>query len=548
MVGDDEDTDKGELKYQESKMFNSEWFLCNAYDNTKARRITFEIYGLDTQDTFTKVWDYAAFDGLFRFNAELMNPNRKEGRFHYIIERLSVVTVFKDRELKLMPEPTEETPMLPIYETTRKIPTGRMDLKERQRLREQMDMLDIRRAENIAKRRQATKQKVLAHIMRLKEEDKKRKEEQEQKIEEEKKLRTKQKEEAERKEREEEARLEAMRKARRKAVEVKEERTEEQDEEEYRQLRARWRVKDAERAKNLADQAAKIAAEQKERRAAAEKHQQHLADVQARREVAWAARDERVRRKQNTKLKQILEVKHERERQAKLRLERNKEYLQLLHTERQPIFAAQLVRTEERKAAQQAEAQAFLNYKEKRAIPKKVNKKGAKSGKSRSSDKDEKGAKPKGKAKPKATKSDKGESETDGAGTDTKSASRSPRGPGKVDTEKALDAVEAKMRKEMEEAKKREMKQKKRDKKIQEKEQERLDKENARMAEVREAYRQNVTVKEETAAEKRLILAQKAKEAETAAERTKLDRARLDRVREQNIARKEMQRLAALCA
>merc|ERR1719428_1460372 len=112
-----------------------------------------------------------------------MNPNRKEGRFHYIIERLSIVTINKDRVLKLMPEPTEEVPQLPVYETTRKIPTGRMDLKERQRLREQMDMLDIRRAENIAKKRQATKQRILAHIMRLKEEDKKRKEEQEQKIE-----------------------------------------------------------------------------------------------------------------------------------------------------------------------------------------------------------------------------------------------------------------------------------------------------------------------------------------------------------------------------
>merc|ERR1719159_1764199 len=107
-MDDTEDTDRGPLCYQESKKFHGELFLCNVYDNTKRRYVTFEIYGLDTQETLHLGYDYAAYDGLFRFNAELMNPNRKEGRFHYIIERLSVVTVFKDRELKLMPEPTEE--------------------------------------------------------------------------------------------------------------------------------------------------------------------------------------------------------------------------------------------------------------------------------------------------------------------------------------------------------------------------------------------------------------------------------------------------------
>merc|ERR1711972_880135 len=111
-----------------------------------------------------------AFDQLFRFNAELMNPNRKEGRFHWVIEGLAINTIGKERKLQLMPDPSEEVPALPIYETTRKIPTGRMDLKERQRLREQMDMLDIRREENIAKRRAATKEKFLKHIMNLKEE------------------------------------------------------------------------------------------------------------------------------------------------------------------------------------------------------------------------------------------------------------------------------------------------------------------------------------------------------------------------------------------
>merc|ERR1712048_1270352 len=163
-----------------------------------------------------KRYDYSEFDNLFRFNAELMNPNRKEGRFHWVIERLEIQSVNKDRKLKLGEKPTEEVSQLPIYENTRKIPTGRMDLKERQRLREQMDMLDIRREENIAKRRATTKERFLKHIIALKEDDERRREEQDAKIEEERQNRYKQKEEYEKKKEEEDKALEAKAKIRRK--------------------------------------------------------------------------------------------------------------------------------------------------------------------------------------------------------------------------------------------------------------------------------------------------------------------------------------------
>mmetsp|Transcript_70909 Transcript_70909/g.178769 ORF Transcript_70909/g.178769 Transcript_70909/m.178769 type:complete len:542 (-) Transcript_70909:176-1801(-) len=532
----EEEKDKGELMYQESKQFHSEWFLCNAYDNSKARRVTFEIYGLDTQDMFTKSYEYSAFDGLFRFNAELMNPNRKEGRFHYIIERLAIVTVNKERELKLMPEPSEEVPQLPVYETTRKIPTGRMDLKERQRLREQMDMLDIRRAENIAKKRHATKQRILQHIMKLKEEDKRKKESVDKKIEEERKQRYKLKEEQERKEREEEARIEAMKKIRRKAVEVKEERTEEQDEEEYRQLRARWRVKDAEKAQIAADLKARKLKEREEKASTEQKQQERMEEVQNRREIAWAARAERVKKKEAAKLKSILEVKQERERKEKLQKERNNEFLQLLHMERQPIFKAQLERTEERKRDAESEVEALTNYKERRSIPRKVNKKSSKDFSKRETKDTQK---PKGKAKPKG-KSDK-ESDTEGgAGTDT--------GGKGLDPEKVLDAVEAKMRKEMEEQRKRDMKDRKRTKKVKERMIAWEERESQHNAEVREAYRQNVTAKEQTAAERRLVMQQRQREKEVEEDRKKAERARLERVREQNIAKREQARLQALTA
>jgi len=522
--------DKGELTYQEAKEFNSEQFLCNAYDNPKTRRVTFEIYGLDTQDMYTLPYEYAAFDNLFRFNAELMNPNRKEGRFHWVIERLQIQTFNgkDDHTLKLGPEPSEEVPQLPTYETTRKIPTGRMDLKERQRLREQMDMLDIRRAENISKKRAATKQRVLEHIRRLQEDDKLRKEAVNKKIEEERATRWEFRKVQERQEREDEAKLEAMRKVRRKAVEVKEERTEEQDEEDYRQLRARWRIRDAEKAKNLVDKKADQTKKLKEREDKSQKLKDGLEKVQTRRQVAWKAREERVRKKESAQIKQILEVNVERVRVEKLQKERNSEYLQTLHVARQPTFKAQLERTEERRLAREAESESLLNYKETRAIPKKVKTKGKNAPK-----KDEKNTEPKAKAKAKGKSKKGGEEDEESKG---------------VDTEKVLDAVEAKMREQMRKEQHWAEMQQKREDKIGDAQQKRKERENQHNKEIRETFRTGGSEKEQASAERRLILQQKQQEAEQAEERKKLERARLDKVRQQNILIKEQQRFQALCA
>merc|ERR1719188_1755131 len=155
--------------------------------------------------------------------------------------------------------------------------------------------------------------------------------------------------------------------------------------------------------------------------------------------------------------------------------------------ERQPIFKAQLERTEERKQAADSEAEALTNYKERRAIPKKVKKKTSKDTSKRDSkdagshsDVQDKtpaaGSRPTGKAKSKS-KNDR-ESDTDGGGgTDT--------GGKGLDPEKVLDAVEAKMRKEMEEQRKRDMKDRKRTKKIKEKYTAWEDRESQHNAEVR---------------------------------------------------------------
>ncbi|CAJ1376190.1 unnamed protein product [Effrenium voratum] len=359
-------------------------------------------------------------------------------RFHWISERLAILTVGKDRQLKLNPEPTQEVPELPIYETVRKIPTGRMDLKERQRLREQMDMLDIKRNENIHKRKQESRQRFLQHVFWLKEEAERMKREHHEKLEAERTRRVAMKEELERRNKEA-SRLEKERQRQRRiAVEAMEERVEERDAEDYRQLRARWKMRDAERAKAIQEALERKDKDLAEIRAKRLQERKHDEEIMRKREGAWSLREDRIKRKSQAWLKGVLEVKAERLRMAKMMQERNQEYLNFLHSRRQPIFEAQLKHMEERKQAAEAIAQSTAAYHEKRAVPKKVKKKG------KNAPKDE-------------FSKDKRASRKEGA-----------QEGGKSDTDKLLDAVEAKMRAEMEEQQRRAKFERLRDKRIKE--------------------------------------------------------------------------------
>mmetsp|Transcript_35765 Transcript_35765/g.64873 ORF Transcript_35765/g.64873 Transcript_35765/m.64873 type:complete len:518 (+) Transcript_35765:90-1643(+) len=506
-----DEQDKGPLVYQESKVFNRESFLINVYDNTKNRVVTFETYGLETQDQFHIQYNYADFDGLFRFNAELMNPNRKEGRFHWVAERLAIHTVGKDHKLKLNPEPTEEVPQLPIYETIRKIPTGRMDLKERQKLREQMDMLDIKRSENIAKRKAASRAQFLKHLFWLKEEDKRLKAEQDEKLAAERQRRVQMKEDTEKKNIEADKNEKEKQRQRRKNVEVKEERTEEQDAEEYKQLRARWKMRDNERAKAIAEARARKAADDEEARQTKKQERKKADDIQNRRQTMWNGRDDRIKRKNNTWLRNVLDIKAERQRLAKMRNERNQEYIRILHETRQPIFEAQLKRQQERVQAAEAVQSSTEAYLEKRSIPKKVKKKG------------------KNKDKADGKKGKKGEDK-------------------ETDTDKVLDAVEAKMRAEMEEQARRgkfERLRLDRQADIEEKRKQRL---LNHMKDVRESHRKMESAMEQKASERKLVIQQKEAERNAMEERKKMDLERLERTREANIEKRERERMARMAA
>eukprot|EP00933_Yihiella_yeosuensis_P059954 TRINITY_DN6179_c0_g3_i5.p1 TRINITY_DN6179_c0_g3~~TRINITY_DN6179_c0_g3_i5.p1 ORF type:complete len:516 (-),score=144.73 TRINITY_DN6179_c0_g3_i5:155-1702(-) len=515
MHADDDDNkeqDKGPLVYQESKVFKNEKFLINVYDNTKRKYVTFEIYGLDTQDAMYLGYNYQDFDALFRFNAELMNPNRKEGRFHWVAERLKIATVGKETKLKTDPEPTEEVPELPVYETNRKIPTGRMDLKERQRLREQMDMLDVKRSENIAKKRARTREKFLKHLFKLKKEAEELKKQQDEKLADERQRRVRMKDEAEKKYREAMKIEKEKRRQRQKVVEVKEERTEEQDEEEYRSLRARWRVLDAEKAKAIAEARENHAQEAKRRADEAKKQKNKRDEIQGKRQAAWNMRNDRIKRKDNDWLRKVLEIKAERLRMEKMRGERNQESLKVLHDTRNPIFQGQLRRTQERAEALEAFQKSHEAYMEKRAIPKKIKLKG------------------------KFAEKDKGK------GKDSKKAQKSS------ETDQVLDAIEAKMRAELEEHARRQKLDKIRQDKIDNLAKAREKKFKKHFQEIRDAHRKKTFDLEQTENERKLVQRQKMMEQAQNDERRKQEWARREKMREQNIARKEAARIAALAA
>merc|ERR1712048_1199350 len=230
-----------------------------------------------------------------------------------------------------------------------------MDLKERKRLREQMDMLNIKRDENIARKRAAAKERFLKRVFFLKEDHERRMKEQEEILAAEKAHRYVLKEELERQE-EEKLRLKAEQaRHRQKRIHAKESRTEEQEEEELMTMRARWKARDAEKAKIIKEAHEKTMKERAEAAAQEEEEQKNLADTQVKREAVWLSRDKRVKAKADALIHRALEVKNERQRHALLIRERNLEYLKDLHKERQPIFEQQLERTEQRRRDREAE-------------------------------------------------------------------------------------------------------------------------------------------------------------------------------------------------
>merc|ERR1712151_3517 len=180
----------------------------------------------------------------------------------------------------------------------------------------------------------------------------------------------------------------------------------------------------------------------------------------------------------------------------------------------------------ERKLAREAEEEAVRKYHEMRSLPKKEKTKG------KHKKKTEGEGEPKAKAKKKPKDKDKPK---EGA-------------PDVDHVEKVLDEVEAKMRAEMEEEKRRARLHTKREDCHGKALAARIERENEHMKEVRETYRRNLREEAKVAEERKLIMQQRNQEMKAAEDRKRENKARLARAREAMIEKREEAYIARMCA
>eukprot|EP00397_Hematodinium_sp_SG-2012_P012961 GEMP01013147.1.p1 GENE.GEMP01013147.1~~GEMP01013147.1.p1 ORF type:complete len:601 (+),score=177.42 GEMP01013147.1:56-1858(+) len=100
---------RGSLVFQEGKKIEGEYYIVAVYDDPSKCTATFAAYELETDKTFTLPYTYSELDELFRFNSELMNPDNKDERYHWVIARLDfMLEDLFHKKLCLAQEPTPE--------------------------------------------------------------------------------------------------------------------------------------------------------------------------------------------------------------------------------------------------------------------------------------------------------------------------------------------------------------------------------------------------------------------------------------------------------
>ncbi|KAF4724469.1 hypothetical protein FOZ63_025986 [Perkinsus olseni] len=129
-------------------------------------KIRFSLFSVDTSDVYSLDYSYGDFDQLFRFDAELMNPNKKSERFYWVLRRLDLVPDGSGGlRVALQSAETSERPRLVVSsENKHNIPIGKLNYLGRAKLRESMVELDKKRMALIDQRDQERRLKFLARI------------------------------------------------------------------------------------------------------------------------------------------------------------------------------------------------------------------------------------------------------------------------------------------------------------------------------------------------------------------------------------------------
>jgi hypothetical protein len=98
------------LVFQEGKLIEDEAYIISVYEDPSLCRLTFVAYELESDKVYHLTYSYAQMDEIFQFNSELVNPNNRDGRYHWIIERLDFVLVDLRDDVKTLTLSLEKTP------------------------------------------------------------------------------------------------------------------------------------------------------------------------------------------------------------------------------------------------------------------------------------------------------------------------------------------------------------------------------------------------------------------------------------------------------
>ena len=127
------------------------------------QQYSFTLYAVDSTEMHSLKMEYAEFDALFRFHADLMNPNRKADRFFYVLERLELAaSPAGGITLSIAGAAVGDQCHVPAGSTVQ-IPIGKLTIQDRLELRRALQGLNAIRDANIA----AKKEHAHAEFMKI---------------------------------------------------------------------------------------------------------------------------------------------------------------------------------------------------------------------------------------------------------------------------------------------------------------------------------------------------------------------------------------------
>jgi hypothetical protein len=112
---------------------------------------------------------FVEYNNLFRYNSDLMNPNKKHERYAWIAERI-YLDKFENGTSACLQDACVSKLCSSVSANDFKLPVGRLGFTERQRLRDAVTGKEMTRAKNLLLRENSRHAGSLAHISGLKQE------------------------------------------------------------------------------------------------------------------------------------------------------------------------------------------------------------------------------------------------------------------------------------------------------------------------------------------------------------------------------------------